>query len=195
MNVIIIAGMPAAGKSTLAMKISQSLHYPILEKDAIKEEIFDIMGFRDYQDKILQDDMANAILLRCTEALLQSNTSLICVNNFRPEAQERLQNMLDRYACHSVTLFLGGDSDVFYQRYVERDRKHLRHLGHILQENYPPKEGDCLDYTMTRQEFAEKFEAQGMDSFSIDGPRINIDATYPEKIDVKELIIKIKTLL
>ena len=35
MNVIILAGMPATGKSTLAAKLQKKFGYPILEKDFI----------------------------------------------------------------------------------------------------------------------------------------------------------------
>ena len=49
---------------------------------------------------------------------------------------------------------------------------------------------------MTRQEFYEKFEKLGMDKFNIRGiKRVDVDATYPEKIDVNALIDQIKTML
>ena len=192
MNIIIIAGMPASGKSTVAEQLGRVFGYPILEKDAIKEELFDMIGFTDYAQKRRLDVAATAVLLRCTDAALKGGSSLICVNNFRPEVQERLQEILDRNACRCVTVFFRGDADVFYQRYVERDNKHQRHLGHILQEHYPPREGDSLDYTMTRQEFAEKFEQLGMAEFRIAGKRIEVDATYPEKIDMDKLIQEIR---
>lgn len=195
MNIIIIAGMPASGKSTIAAKISKAFGYPILEKDAIKEELFDTIGFTNYSEKRRHDVAATAVLLRCTDALLQGGSSFICVNNFRPEVQTQLQEIIDKHHCRCVTVFFGGDADAFYQRYVQRDQKHLRHLGHVLQDHYPPREGDSLDYTMTRQEFAEKFEQLGMADFHIDGPRIEVDATHPEKIDVDVLIKSIKTAL
>ncbi|MBQ8802802.1 MAG: AAA family ATPase [Tyzzerella sp.] len=195
MNIIIIAGMPASGKSTVAAQISNAFGYPILEKDAIKEELFDTIGFTNYAEKRRHDVAATAVLLRCTDALLQGGSSFICVNNFRPEVQSQLQEILDRNKCHCVTVFFGGDADEFYKRYVERDQKHLRHLGHVLQDHYPPRAGDSLDYTMTRQEFAEKFEQLGMADFKISGPRIEVDATYPERIDVDKLIADIRRAL
>lgn len=194
MELIIIAGMPASGKTTLAETISQEFQFPILEKDAIKEELFDTIGFTCYAEKRRHDVAANAVLLRCAEALMKSGTSTILVNNFRADMQEGLQVLLDKYACNAVLLFLGGDADVFYQRYVERDRLHLRHLGHVLQDRYPPAENDSLDYTMTREEFAEKFEKLGMDEMKLRLRRIDIDATYPEKIDVSWVIEEIKKI-
>lgn len=195
MNIIIIAGMPASGKSTIAMKLSKAFGYPILEKDAIKEELFDVIGFNNYAEKRRHDVAATSVLLRCVDALLTSGSSLICVNNFRPEVSQRLEEILKRNQSHCVTVFFDGDADEFYKRYVERDEKHLRHLGHVLQEHYPPLPGDSLDYTMSRQEFVEKFEQLGMADFRISGPRIEVDATYPEKIDVEKLIVDIREAL
>jgi hypothetical protein len=49
---------------------------------------------------------------------------------------------------------------------------------------------------MTRQEFFDKFEKLGMDKFDIRGiKRIDVDATYPEKIDVQALIDQIRDTL
>jgi cytidylate kinase len=50
-NLIIIAGMPATGKSTIAKKIAGKLGLPILEKDDIKEELFDTVGYKDLAEK------------------------------------------------------------------------------------------------------------------------------------------------
>ena len=47
MNLLIIAGMPASGKTTVSQKFSTALGYPILEKDALKEELFDTVGFEN----------------------------------------------------------------------------------------------------------------------------------------------------
>lgn len=191
MKTIIIAGMPASGKTTAAKSLSEAFGFPILEKDAIKEELFDVIGFWEYAQKRLMDVAATAVLLRCADSLLGSGSSLILVNNFRDTVQPQVQEMLNRRGCQCVTVFFSGDADVFYKRYVERDLRHERHLGHVLQDRYPPLPGDPLEYTMSREEFAEKFEKLGMADFRIDGPRIEVDATYPERIDMDKLISEI----
>ena len=192
MKTIIIAGMPASGKTTVSKRLSEVFGFPILEKDAIKEELFDVIGFQEYSQKRLMDVAATAVLLRCADSLLASGSSLIMVNNFRDTVQQQVQDMLDRSGSKCVTVFFSGDADVFYRRYVERDLRHERHLGHVLQDRYPPLPGDPLEYTMTREEFAEKFEKLGMADFRIDGARIEVDATPPERIDVDKLIADIR---
>lgn len=196
MKLVILAGMPASGKTTFSKKLSSALGYPILEKDEIKEELFDVIGFENYAQKRRLDTAATAVLLRCANSLLESKQSLIIVNNFRKDAEAEVEELVKKHNCQTVFVFFGGDGDVFYRRYVERDNLHMRHLGHVLQEHYPPHPGDSLEYTMTREEFAEKFEKLGMNEFHINGiRRFDVDATYPEQLDTENLIHQIQKLL
>ena len=192
MNLIIFAGMPASGKSTVAKAVGKALGMPILEKDNIKEELFDVIGFRTYAEKQRMDVAATSVLLRVADDLLAAGQPILMVNNFRNDAKEALQRLIDRHGLRCILVFFDGNADVFYERYVERDRKHLRHLGHVLQDHYPPLPGESHDYTMTREEFARKFESLGMQSLQIRADRIDLDATYPERIDVAALTEKIR---
>lgn len=188
MDLIIIAGMPASGKSTYARKLSRTLGYPIIEKDNIKEELFDTLGFKCYAEKRQHDVAATAVLLRVADDMLSCGQSLILVNNFRDDAKDALEKLVKQYDCRCVIVFFGGNNDVFFERYVERDRRGVRHLGHVLQLRFPPQEGDELTHDMSREEFRQKFEMLGMDQLEITGGvRINVDATHPETINVEEL--------
>ena len=53
MYCIPVAGMPASGKSTIAVRISESLGIPMLSKDSIKEVLFDDLGFHSRAEKVL----------------------------------------------------------------------------------------------------------------------------------------------
>ena len=194
-HLILIAGMPATGKSTLAGKIGAALGLPVLEKDEIKEGLFDTIGYADLAAKRQLDVAAAAVLLRMARAVLQSGSSVILVNNFDADMAGDVQKLIDECKCRAVTVFLGGDSDVLYARYVERDKKRLRHQGHTFIDRYPPKEGDITDLSMTREYFTNRFERYGMADFSIKGARFDLDATHPETIDVPALLSELQRVL
>jgi len=195
MELIIVAGMPATGKTTLSTGLAKAFGYPILEKDQIKEVLFDTIGFENYLQKRKLDIAASGVLLHTLEVMLRAGRSAIVVNNFDTAGTEQLCGLIERYQPRCVTVFLNGNTETLYQRYVERDNLHLRHLGHILQEHYPPWEGDSLDYTMTRDEFDEKFIKRGMDHFHCPGGRIDLDMTDPASVCVDDVIEEIRTLL
>ena len=87
------------------------------------------------------------------------------------------------------------DPEVLYARYVERDRKRSRHMGHTFIDRYPPLPEDDIYRSMTREYFSDRFENSGMAEFKLDGVRIDVDATYPNDIDVDELTNQIKNAL
>lgn len=187
MKLIILAGMPATGKSTIAKMLQKEFGFPILEKDGIKEQLFDTIGFECYAEKRQLDVAANAVLLRIMEDMMKADTSIIVDNNFDPASAEKLNALLEKYSPSCVTVFLNGDTQVLYERYVERDSKHLRHLGHGMQTHYPPHDGESTEFHMTREGFDERFLKLKMDKLSWGGKQIFLDATYPEKIDVNVL--------
>lgn len=195
MELIVIAGMPATGKSTVAAGIAKAFGYPVLEKDDIKERLFDTIGFENYPQKRRLDIAATSVLLKVLEQMLKAGTSAIVVNNFDGNETKQLCGLIEAYKPACVTVFLNGDPQVLYERYVERDRLHKRHLGHVLQEHYPPHEGDSLDYTMTQEEFDEKFFKRGMGEFRCPGGRVEADTTMVEAVDVEKIIRKIQVYL
>ena len=194
MDLIIVAGMPATGKTTLSKKIATAFEIPLLEKDEIKEEMYKIQGYRNLEDRAAADVVANAILLRCAYNILSAEKSLLIVNNFDPTMADRVQELIDTTGCRCVTVFLDGDPNILHRRYVERDKNHCRHPVHELWDSYPPKEGD-VPQTMSRELFAQVFEQMGMADFQINAPRIDLDATQPETIDVEKLIAEIRNML
>ena len=195
MNVIVLAGMPASGKSTVAAKLSAAFSLPVLAKDELKEALFDTVGFQCYAEKRRLDHAANAVLLRAARAMLAANCSIILDNNFDEISARALDALTEEFGARCVTVFLGGDTEAFFHRYVERDRQHLRHPGHVVQEHYPLLPGETADHDMTREEFREKFEKRGMANIRLRGERIDVDATDPAAIDVKALIEQLRAIL
>ncbi|MBO5671233.1 MAG: hypothetical protein J6S41_06755, partial [Clostridia bacterium] len=161
----------------------------------LKEALFDTVGFRCYAEKRVLDHAANAVLLRAVRAMLNAGQSVILDNNFDQLSARALDDLTEEFGARCVTVFLGGDTEAFYRRYVERDRAHLRHPGHVVQEHYPLLPGETADHDMTREEFREKFEKRGMAEIRLRGERIDVDATNPATINVEALIGQIRAIL
>lgn len=195
MAVIVLTGMPATGKSTVCRALTKEFGFPVVEKDAIKEKMFDTVGFKCYAEKRALDHAANAVVIHVVEEILKTGGSVIVDNNFDTESGKRFSEVLEKYAPKCACVFLKGDLDVLHERYTVRDNAHARHLGHVLQEHYPPREGDSLYYTMTRDEFYEKFMKRGMDSFVCPGGRIEIDTTDFSKVDTDAIVASVKKML
>ena len=195
MAVIVLTGMPATGKSTICKAMAEHFGYPVVEKDAIKEELFDTVGFTCYAEKRALDHAANAVVNHMVEQLLKAGGSVIVDNNFDDISGKHFKELLEQYAPQCVCVFLRGDLDVLHQRYTLRDNAHARHLGHVLQEHYPPRPGDSLYYTMTRDEFCEKFMKRGMDSFVCPGGRMEVDTTDFAKVHPEQIVEQVQKLL
>lgn len=189
MKLIVIAGMPATGKSWLAGKLRELFGYPVIEKDRIKERMFDAIGFENYAGKRAEDVAANFILLDMVRKFIEADQSLIIDNNFDQESAAELAKLLEENPEIDVTtVFMTGDPEVLYQRYFARDAAHKRHLGHCMQTHYPPHEGESTEFQMTREGFAERFLKRKNDVMSWRGKRIDVDATEFEKVDVERVM-------
>jgi len=180
MQLIVLTGMPASGKSRLAGAVQAAFSYPLLEKDRIKEELFDTLGFRNYAEKRALDHAANAVLLQEIETLLKNGDSVIVDNNFDVSSAARLMELVKAYGPEMAVVELTGDPQVFYERYIERDGAAKRHPGHALQDHYPLREGEKFSFSMTREEFDERFIARGMNQAAWAPERISVNVTERE---------------
>ena len=77
--------MPASGKSTIAVRISESLGIPMLSKDSIKEVMFDDLGFHSRAEKVQLGTAAMHILYYAATQLMKVGKPFILENNFNQE--------------------------------------------------------------------------------------------------------------
>ena len=121
MNLILIAGLPATGKSRFASYLQQRLNIPLLCKDSIKEILFDTIGFQSHDEKTKLNHAALESLYYAARQILAAGSSVILENNFEWYALPGLEQMIAAYGCEPITIFFGGDERVIYRRYVERN--------------------------------------------------------------------------
>ena len=195
MDLIILSGLPASGKSTVAHALQAAFPYPILEKDRIKECLFDTLGFQSHEEKRRLDAAAAGILLTIAEEMLTMGGSVILDNNFDVAAGAALRDLQARLGPRSVTLLLTADEEVLYERYLARDLGHTRHPGHAVSDRYPPLPGDPEVTPMEREGFAQRYLSRGMGQVSWDGPVLRIDTTDLDTLDRDTLIARVRSAL
>ena len=194
MYCILVTGIPAAGKSTMARKLSKELDLPVISKDDIKEIMFDDVGFKSREEKVALGVAAMNIMYYIAEQFMKLNKPFILENNFEYSSKEGLYHILDKYSYKAITVTLTGDYEKIYERYAIRNNSPERHRGHVVNDCYPEREIDKGKFVpaIPFESYVEAFVGRGMDSFVGNGPQIKVDTSNLEHIDVSELVEKIK---
>lgn len=183
MNVcILIAGLPASGKSTFARLLERELGIPCLSKDAIKETLFDALGFASRAEKVRLGEAAYRIQLDIAEGLMRTGQTLALENNFEDSSRAPLQALLARQGYTPATLMFDGDLAEIHRRFLARDQSPERHRGHVVNTCYP--ETVPAPYVpLSFEDFAAGMESRGYRRFDVGGPRLIVDTTHIETMD------------
>lgn len=182
-SVVLVTGIPAAGKSVLAEKLSEDLGIPWFSKDSIKEELYDTIGFMSRDEKVKLGTAATSILYYLAEQMMQCRRPFILENNFEVSSRQGLAALLSRYGYRALTLRLTGDYARIYQRFVQRETSGGRHPGHVTNSSYSKENGAAPSSTVTLEQYIAGIRSREMDSFCIGGPVITVDTTDFSKVD------------
>ena len=181
MNLIIVNGLPATGKTTIARQLSQKLDLPLIGKDTIKEFLFDSLGTKDREWSRTLGKASNDFLYELTDKLLADGYSIIVENAFEREfAVPRFEQIMAKYSPTIVEILCTTDADVRRARFIERNECGDRHTGHVDKDNYP-NQGD--------PEPLEKYAPLNI------GTTITIDATDTHEVNFGEIVDTIKQQL
>lgn len=129
---ILVSGPPAAGKTTLARRLVGEFSLPLVNKDGIKELLFDTVGTRDYEWSQSLGRAGIALLYDFTERLLAAGISLIAESNFHTDADSaRLAEMRGRLEFTPLQIHCTAPADVLEERNERRRRTGERHPVHV----------------------------------------------------------------
>ena len=189
---ILIAGLPATGKSAFANLLSRELGIPCLSKDGIKESLFDSLGFQSRKEKVRLGEAAYRILLEQAEKILSHGLTVALENNFEDISRAPLMEMLKRTGAKPVTVMFDGDIDTIHARFLKRDQSPERHRGHVVNTRYP--ETEPTPYVpLSLDAFAAGMEARGYRRFDVGGAKLIVDTTEIASVDWAEVLDWVKT--
>lgn len=196
MYCILVTGIPAAGKSTMAEFLADELKLPVISKDTIKEILFDNVGFQSREEKVKLGTASMEVMYYAARQLMRTKQPFILENNFENASKEGLLSLLSEYHYTALTITLTGNYQVIYQRFLERNISPDRHRGHVVNDCYPEKEArskeELREASITYDAYLYGIEHRGFDTFVADGEQIKVDTTDFSKIDRNLLLEQIE---
>ncbi|MBD5512119.1 MAG: ATP-binding protein [Lachnospiraceae bacterium] len=195
MYCILVAGMPASGKSTMAKALAEKWKLPVVSKDSIKELLYDNIGFQSRAEKVNLGIASMEIMYYVAGQLMKAGQPFILENNFEHSSEPGIKTLLEKYQYSALTITLTGDIKVFYQRFLERDISPDRHRGHVVNDCYPEKKErspeEIKAASISYEDYAYSVEKRGFDAFFAGSRQIKVDTTDFSKIDMEELFSQI----
>lgn len=131
-KVILVNGLSATGKTTIGKRIAEELNLPYFAKDAVKERLFDTLGFSDraWSHKLTQ--ATHAVLNYVLEEELKCGRGFVIEANFNPEYDvAKFHGWKERYGVDLIQILCFAEGEVVFERFRRRCESRERHPGHV----------------------------------------------------------------
>lgn len=177
--VILIAGLPCTGKTTLGKRLAKEFSLPFISKDDIKESLFNTLGWQDREWSKKIGAASYEILYYLAESLFESQTSFIIESNFKPEFDTvRFQTYIKKYDFQVLQVLCKTEGEILFERFKVRSESGERHPGHV----------DHLNYEEFKQTLLHGRQTQ----LDITGSFLQIDTTNFATIDYDQIYAEIR---
>lgn len=164
--VVLMTGLPAAGKTTLSRPLAEALRLPTLRLDSIKEAIFDSVGFGTRAWSDLLTVAGKEIAIR---TLPEVGPCVFDVFMPQAEARERLPPLVGEI----IEVHCSIPYEKAWERFVRRARSGQRHPGHV-------------DADVSLDFYTSSLIPQRVDlPFELGGPVLVVDTAA--NVDMREL--------
>jgi predicted kinase len=181
-TLILILGLPATGKTTLAKKISEELALPLLIKDDLKVVLFDVYGWKDREESMKAGTASYKIMDYVIEEQLRCGNSLIVEGTFNPVYDDaKFKSWQEKYNVRYAQIYCYADAGTIRRRFSERAAADSRHVSHI------EGEGGLQNL--------ENHIQRGINPLGVEGTFIKVDSTDFSKVDEVGIVERLRGVL
>lgn len=129
--IYVVSGAPGTGKTSIGRRLASDLHVPFINKDLIKESLFDSLGTDDRHWSMRLGVASIELLFKLIESHLQAGQPVLAESNYRREFDlPRFQDFRLRYAFRVVEVHCKTERQVLQTRLRQRGGGRERHPGH-----------------------------------------------------------------
>ncbi len=127
---VIVSGPPGAGKTTIAKQLGGALRLPVLDRDDLKDSLFDSLGWSDREWSKRVGLASWRLLFLFVDLAVTQGVSMVLDSNFERGRHPELAGLKERTACTIIEVHCNGDVNVLARRFRERWESGGRHPGH-----------------------------------------------------------------
>ena len=180
---IIVSGLPGAGKTTLARRLAADLRIPVFSRDAIFETLYDALEGQHNGLSSLIAPATFTFLYYIAGSVLAVGQPVIVEGFFgRPalRSAEFLQ-LQQIYDFEPFQILCSADGVVLLERFLARMKAEERHRGH----------GDSEWLEQNKERLLQGYSMP----LALNGHVVEIDTTTPQSFDYMDLLQQVQTAL
>jgi len=189
-NLILVAGLPASGKTSFCDYLTKALQIPVISKDTIKASLYEVVGFDNLaQKKILGEASFNIMYIVAAQSM-KIGLPVILEGNFDSATLPDLKELIQKYGYHCIAVRFGGDLRIIYDRFIKRCHSSTVESGHVSAESLPAGSAGGASGSVIQQrpdfsfeQFRDMVIQRGIMDFSLGNDLICVDSSDFSKVD------------